>query len=144
MLFDTITYVTGADHNYDFSGSTLAAPSDGDTIMRMTAVRSFNLPQNLVGSQVDAQVGPTGAGSPIPGLVMDILVNGVSQGVFTFTGTTGSPIAAINDTMNNADIIAGNLTSGDVVVAAGDIIELTLTTVSSADDISVTFKTTAA
>ena len=106
--------------------------------MRMTAVRAFTLPQNLAGSQVDAQIGPV-----TTALVMTISVNGVSEGVFSFNGGPGSPVTSISDLMSNADTITGNLASGDVSIVAGDIVELTLTTVSSADNISVTFKTAA-
>lgn len=135
MLFDTITFVSGSDWNYDIAGSTLSTPSAADVIMRHTATRAFDLPQNLVGSYMDAQTGPNGGN-----LVMTVSVNGVSQGVFTFNDSTG---AAKSLQMSAADSITGNLSSGDVSVAVGDIVELTLTTVSSADDISVTFKTRA-
>lgn len=135
MLFDTITYVSGADHNYDLAASTLSTPSDGDVIMRHTATRAFDLPQNLAGSYMDAQIGPS-AGV----LLMTLSVNGVSQGTFSFADAAG---AAVSVLMSSATV-GGNIASGDVAVAAGDIVELTLTTVSSSDKISVTFKTAAA
>jgi len=145
MLFDTITYITGADHNYDLSGSTLQTPSDGSTIMRMTAVRAFLLPQNLAGSAIDAQTGPSSAaGSPLSTLAVDLRVNGVSQGIFLFTGVVGSPIPALSKLMSAADSITGNLASGDVSIAVGDIVELVLNTVASSDSISITVKTLAA
>jgi len=145
MLFDTITYITGADHNYDLAGSTLQTPTAGSTIMRITAIRAFLLPQNLVGSAIDAQTGPSSpAGSPISNLAVDIRVNGISQGIFSFTGVVGSPIPALSSLMSAADSITGTLASGDVSVAVGDIVEMVLNTVASADAISVTIKTLAA
>lgn len=143
MLFDTITFVTGADHNYDLSGSTLDTPTDGSTIMRMSATRDFLLPQNLVGSVVDAQTGPSATtGSPPSGLLVKVQVNGVSQGTFAFNGT-GSPVAVSQD-MSTADYIRGNLASGNVSVSTGDIVELVLELTNSSDNISVTLKTLAA
>ena len=60
MLSDTLTFVTGADWNYDIAGSTLSTPSDTDVITRFTATRAMRLPQNLSGSPLDAQTGPNG------------------------------------------------------------------------------------
>ena len=144
MLFDTITFVKGADHNYDLSGSTLDTPTDGSTIMRMSATRDFLLPQNLVGSVVDAQTGPSATtGSPPSGLLVKVQVNGVSQGTFSFNGD-GSPLTAISQDMSTADYIRGNLASGNVSVSTGDIVEIVLELTNSSDNISVTLKTLAA
>lgn len=137
MLSDTLSFVTGADWNYDIAGSTLSSPSDADVIARFTASRAMRLPQNLSGSPLDVQTGPNGGT-----LVITIKKNGSSEGVFTWNDTTGSAISA--DMSAATGGVTGNLSSGNVAVAAGDIIEIELTTVNSADDLSVTLKTQAA
>lgn len=137
MLSDTLTFISGADWNYDIAGSTLSTPSDSDIITRFTASRAMVLPIQLAGSPLDVQTGPNGGT-----LVITILKNGASQGVFTWTDTTGSAISA--DMSAATTSITGTLNTTDVSYAIGDILEIELTTVSSADDISVTLKTEAA
>lgn len=136
MLSDTLTYVAGADWNYDIAGSTLSTPNNGDVITRFTATREMTLPQNLSGSPLDVQSGPNGGT-----LVITIKKNGGSEGIFTWSDTSGSAISA--DMSAATTSISGNLSSGTVSFAVGDILEIELTTVSSADDISVTLKTVA-
>ncbi len=137
MLSDTLTFISGADWNYDIAGSTLSTPNDADVITRFTASRAFDLPQNLSGSPLDVQSGPNGGT-----LVITINKNGSSEGVFTWSDTTGSAISA--DMSAATTSITGNLSSGDVSFAVGVILEVELTTVSSSDDLRVTLKTKAA
>jgi hypothetical protein len=134
MLFDTITYVDGADHLYDLAGSTLSTPSDSDIIMRFKAIRAFRLPQNLAGSKFHAGTGPNGGN-----LVLKLFVNSVEEGSITKSDTSGAEW----DSDDNAPTFGGNISSAAKEIAAGDIIEVEYDTGNSADELYITLKTLA-
>jgi len=78
MLMDGITYLSGADLNYDIAGSTLTIPTDGAVIMRFSVNRAFTLPVSLVGSNAESVTAPTAAAS------YSIQRNGVEVGTIDF------------------------------------------------------------
>lgn len=123
MLSDTLTYVAGADWNYDLAGSTLSTPGDADVITRFTAVRDMNIPADFAGTEMTA-------------------------------GTAPGTIATLTVSVDDVDLTSGTITydSSDVVtlgsvaetaVAAGSVIEITITTADGIDDVGITMKTTA-
>ncbi len=123
MLFDTISYVSGADWNYDIAGSTLSTPADGDVITRFTATRAFTLPADMVGTESNQGV------NPLSSAVLTVAKNGVSAGTITIN-SSGVPTMV---TTSNAD----------VDFAVDDVLTITVTTTDSIDDLSVTLKTLA-
>ena len=131
MLFDTITFVEGADWNYDVAGSTLSTPSDGDIIMRFKAVRAFRLPANVAGSQFEAETAPSGGT-----LTLTILKN-------AGTGSPGGGSAIGTVVFNNGNTSPNTITVSETDFAVGDRLEVEATITNSADDIYVTFKTQA-
>ncbi len=122
MLFDTITYVTGADHLYDIAGSTLSTPSDSDVITRFVATRAFDLPANLAGTKVSVGTNPSATAT------LTIKKNGVSAGAITIS--TGG--------------VETLPTQAAVSFAVDDILTIEVTTANSIDDLGITLKTLAA
>lgn len=125
MLFDTISYVSGADHLYDIAGSTLSAPSDSDTIMRFAAPRAFTIPANLAGTSVEVGTNPSGGAA-----VLQLKKNGSNITNATISISTGGGVTLGSNSAES--------------VAAGDLIELDVTTANSVDEVAWTIKTTAA
>lgn len=127
MLFDTITYVDGADHLYDIAGSTLSTPSVNDILVRFEAVRAFKLPASLAGTEANAGTDPVGTDA-----ILQVKKNGTNITSATITLTT-----------------AGAVTLGasaETEFVAGDLLEIELTQVGSTsgpDDLAVTLKTLA-
>ena len=122
MLFDTITYVPGADWNYDISGSTLSTPSDGNIITRFVATRAFDLPANLAGTKVSVGTNPSSAAT------LTVQKNGSSAG-------------AISISTGGVETLP---TQSAVSFAVDDILTIEVTTANSIDDIGITIKTLAA
>ena len=124
MLFDTISYVAGADHLYDIAGSTLSTPSDSDVVVRFEAVRAFKIPANFAGTEVNLGT------LPASNAVLTVKKNG--------TGLTNGTIQVAS---------GGGVTLGSVAetsYAVGDLLEIEFTTVDSSDELAVTLKTLAA
>lgn len=124
MLFDTISYVEGADHLYDIAGSTLSTPSDADIVVRFEAVRAFKIPASFAGTEVNLDTKPSSSA------VLTVKKNG--------TGLTNGTISVDS---------GGSVTLGSVAetsFAVGDLLEIEFTTVDSSDDLAVTLKTLAA
>lgn len=132
MLMDSIRYLSGADHNYDIAGGTLQQPDDGSHVLRFKATRAFQLPQNMDGSLFCAEIGPNGAN-----MVWDIQKNDVSIGTLTFNDNSG-------EFKSGYDNLTGALASAAVQFAISDRLEVVVTTVSSADEMYLSFKTLAA
>jgi len=122
MLFDTITYVAGADHLYDIAGSTLSTPSDSDIITRFVATRAFSLPANLAGTKVSVGTNPSATAT------VTVQKNGASAGAITIS--TGG--------------VETLPTQAAVSFAVDDILTIEVTTANSIDDLGITLKTLAA
>ena len=128
MLSDTLTYVAGADWNYDIAGSTLSTPSDGDIITRFTATRAMTVKAATANIQADA--------NDLPDTLATFKVwknSGGSYGGtpdFTFTVSSAGAIAVTQ--------------GADVSLAAGDILEIEIDVFDNSDDWGVTLKTEAA
>lgn len=122
MLFDTITYVAGADHLYDIAGSTLSTPSDSDIITRFVATRAFSLPANLAGTKVYVGTNPSATAT------VTVQKNGASAGAITIS--TGG--------------VETLPTQAAVSFAVDDILTIEVTTANSIDDLGITLKTLAA
>lgn len=127
MLFDTISYVPGADHLYDIAGSTLSAPSDADVVMRFESPRDFSIPANFSGTVASVASGSEPSGG---NAVFQLKVAGsnVSGATLTFAQTTGS-------------LTLGTFSAQSV--SAGDLVELVCTTANSVDNVAWTIKTIA-
>jgi len=123
MLFDTISYVSGADWNYDIAGSTLSTPSDDDVIVRFEAVRAFDLPANLTGLSLGAGTLPTSSAT------FKIQKNGSDVTNATFSIASGGGVTLGT---NSAESFA-----------IGDVLSVVITAVDSGDDFSLTVKTLA-
>lgn len=121
MLFDTITYVTGADWNYDIAGSTLSTPSDATTITRFTATRAFSIPANMAGTVVSVGTNPSSAAT------LTVKKNGASAGAIT-VNTSGVETLP---------------TQGAVDFAVDDVLEIEVTTAAGIDNLGITIKTLA-
>ena len=121
MLMDTIQHLTGADWAYDITGSTLAAPSDDDIVLRHKAARAFRLPEDLAGTVAEAEVAPSSNAT------FTVLKNDVSVGTFQIN-TSG-------------DLVAPTFTSASFAI--GDRLELQVTTANSIDEVYFTFQTVA-
>lgn len=78
MLMDGLTFIGGADNNYDIAGSTLSKPTDAAVLMRFSVNRPFRLPAGLTGSNAESTVAPTAAKS------YPIKKNGASIGSIDF------------------------------------------------------------
>jgi len=126
MLFDTISYVTGADHLYDISGSTLSAPSDGDVLMRFASPRAFKIPANFAGSVASVPATVPSGGSAV--FQLKVADSNVSGATLTFAQTTGA-------------LTLG--TFSEQSVAVGDLVELVCTTANSINGVGWTIKTVA-
>ncbi len=137
MLSDTLTFVDGADWNYDISGSTLSTPNDGDIITRFVASRAYKIPQNASGSRLAAATGPGAAQT----LIIKIFVDGVEEGSFTFTQGGGAGAAV--DVDLSATTVAGNISSAAVEVAIGEVVTIEADTLNGSDDLAVTIKSLA-
>lgn len=126
MLFDSISYVSGADHLYDIAGSTLSAPSDDDVLMRFEAPRDFTIPANFAGTVASVPTTvPSGSAA-----VFQLKVDGsnVSGATMTFAVSTGA-------------LTLGTFSAESV--SAGDLVELVCTSANSIDGVAWTIKTTA-
>ncbi len=123
MLFDTVSYVSGADWNYDIAGSTLSTPADGDVITRFTATRAFTLPADMVGTESNQGVDPTTSA------VLTVAKEGVDVGTITI------------DNIGTATMLTTG--SADVDFVVDDVLTITVTTADSIDDVSVKLKTLA-
>lgn len=121
MLFDTITYVSGADWNYDVSGSTLSAPSDADIITRFTATRAFDIPENMAGTVISVGTNPSSTAT------LNVKKN-------------GSNVATITINTSGVETLP---TQAAVSFAVDDVLEIEVTTASSIDDLGITIKTLA-
>ena len=126
MLFDTISYVTGADFLYDITGSTLSTPSDGTEILRFVAPRDFTIPANLAGTVVETGTNP-GSTATLK----------VKRGV---GGGAQNDIATITINTSGVETLP---TQSAVTVAAGDVITVVVETASSLDNLGITIKTVA-
>lgn len=124
MLFDSISYVSGSDWNYDIAGSTLSTPSDDDVLVRFEAVRAFTLPANLAGLSAGAGTNPSSNAT------FTIQKNGSDVTNATFEITTGGALS--NTASNTAESFV-----------AGDVLTVTVTGTNSVDDVSLTIKTLA-
>ncbi len=124
MLSDTLTYIEGADWNYDIAGSTLSTPSDTDIITRFTVTRAMKLPAAFAGVQMDAGTPPTTLAT------LTVKKNG--------TGLTNGTI-----TYSSGDVVTPNPSFAETSFAPGDVIEIEVTTADSIDDIGITLKTVA-
>ena len=127
MLFDTIEYVSGADHLYDITGSTLSTPSDGTTIARFVAPRAFDLPANLAGTVVETGTNPSSTA--------------------TLKVKKQTPPGSANDVATitiNTSGVETLPTQSAVSFAAGDVLTIVIETASSLDDLGITLKTIAA
>jgi hypothetical protein len=121
MLFDTITYVAGADHLYDIAGSTLSTPSDSDIITRFVATRAFSLPANLAGTKISVGTNPSSSAT------LTIKKN-------------GSGVATITINSSGVETLP---TQTAVSFAIDDILTIEVTTADSIDDLGITLKTLA-
>lgn len=123
MLSDSITFLAGSDWLYDIAGSTLSTPSDGNVISRFTCPRALKIPASFAGSQLTANVLPTTLAT------LTIKKNG--------TGLTNGTI-----TINNAGaVVLGSV--AETSYAAGDILEIEVTTADSIDEVGFSLKTVA-
>ena len=129
MLFDTITYVEGADWNYDLSGSTLSTPSDNDVILRFKAVRDLKLPLNFAGSVAEAETPPSSNVT----FTLYSIPTGSGTGSRTSIGTF---VINTNGTMASQSMTA-------VTISTGTMLELEIGTANSIDEVFVTLKTVA-
>jgi len=121
MLFDTITYVSGADFLYDVTGSTLSTPSDGTVITRFATPRAFDLPANLAGTVIKVGTNPSSTAT------LTVKKNGT--GVATITINTSG--------------VETLPTQAAVSFAVDDTLEIEVTTAASIDDVGITLKTVA-
>lgn len=123
MLMDTISFVSGADWNYDIAGSTLSTPGDGDIITRFVATRAFKLPASMAGASFDVGVNPSSAAT----LTLKKNGTGITNGTVSIsTGGVATPGAM-----------------AETSFAIGDVLEIEVTTANALDDLSVTLKTLA-
>lgn len=127
MLFDTISYVAGADHLYDIAGSTLSAPSDADVIMRFEAPRNLTIPANFAGTVASVPSTVPSGGNAI--FQLKVGGSNVSGATMTFAQTTGT-------------LTLGTFSAQSVT--AGQLVELVVTTANSIDGVAWTIKTVAA
>ena len=125
MLSDTLTFVAGADWNYDVAGSTLSTPSDTDIITRFTVVRAMKIPAVFAGTEVSAGTNPTTLAT------LTVKKNG--------TGLTNGTI-----TINSGGTVTLNASFAETSFAAGDVLEIEVTTADGVDDLGITIKTLAA
>ena len=121
MLFDTITFVTDADWNYDIAGSTLSTPADGDIITRFIATRAFTIPANMAGTKIKVGVNPTTSAT------LTVKKNGTGVGTITI----------------NSSGVETLPTQAAVSFAVDDTFEIEVTTADSIDDLGITIKTLA-
>ena len=127
MLFDTISYVAGADWNYDISGSTLSTPSDGSVITRFVATRAFTLPDNLEGTKVSVGINPSSTAT------ITVKKNG------TELDTSNGKI-----TVNTSGVETLPTVSSDLDFAVDDVLTIEVTTASGIDELGITIKTLSA
>ena len=124
MLMDSITYVTGADHNYDVAGSTLSTPANDDVVMRFRAVRAFKIPASATGSTFFAEVTASGSAATFNNQKNDSAI-----GTLTFNTGSNTPVVSFTN---------------EVSFAVGDRLEVVCTAANSIDQVYFTFKTLAA
>ena len=125
MLFDTITYVSGADYLYDITGSTLSTPSDGTVITRFVATRAFDIPANMAGTVVSVGTNPSSTAT------VTVKKNG--------SGISGDGAISINT--SGVETLP---TQAAESFAVDDVLTIEVTTASGIDDVGITIKTTAA
>ena len=126
MLFDTITYVSGADHLYDIAGSTLSTPSDLDVIVRFEAVRAFKIPASFAGTSF----GVSSGSEPDSLATLTVKKNGSALSNGTITMNSGGTV------------VLGSV--AETSFAVGDLLEIELTTADNIDNLGITLKTLAA
>lgn len=122
MLFDTISYVSGADFLYDITGSTLSTPSDGTVITRFVATRAFDIPENMAGTVVSVGTNPS------------------STATLTVKKNAGSA-GAISINTSGVETLP---TQSAVSFAVDDVLTIEVTTANGIDDLGITLKTVAA
>lgn len=124
MLFDSISYVSGSDWNYDIAGSTLSTPSNDDVIVRFEAPRSFVLPASLAGLSAGSATNPSSSAT------FKVQKNGSDITNATFSINSSGTL--VNSASNSADTFS-----------VGDVLTVIVTAVDSGDDFSLSIKTLA-
>ena len=125
MLFDSINYLSGADHNILIAFSTLSTPTDGALLGRYSVNQPFTIPAGMTGSNAESETAPTAAAA------YSVKKNGVSVGTINFAlGANDATFTMATDT----DFVLDDILTLEAPATADvthDLIAFTIKTVAT-------------